>query len=210
MAKASNAELVAEIEALRQSLQTERRERQRLQAELEQCHTWLAEALEQQTATSEILRVISQSPTDVQPVFDAIAVNALRLCDAQGAVVVRYDGALLHVAAHHNVNSEAVDRLERQYPVAPDRDHPLGEAVLDGAVVHVAGPPGRGGVLGVGRASVWGAKPRVDPAPPPGSRRRGHRDLAAEARSLHRPTDRSPKDVRRPGGDRDRECAAVQ
>jgi len=74
----------------------------------------LAEALDQQTATTEILGVISSSPANAQPVFDAIAVNALRLCDAKGAVVVRYDGALLHVAAYHNVNREAVDRLQRQ------------------------------------------------------------------------------------------------
>ena len=96
-----------------------------------------AEALDQQTATAEILGVISSSPADAQPVFDAIAVNALRLCDAGGAVVVRYDGALLHVAAHHNVNPEAVDRLERQYPLAPEHNLPMGRAVLDGAVVHV-------------------------------------------------------------------------
>src|SRR5262249_5309936 len=67
-----------------------------------------AEALEHQAATAEILGVISGSPADAQPVFDAIAVHALRLCDAQGAVVVRYDGALLHVAAHHNVDPEVV------------------------------------------------------------------------------------------------------
>jgi GAF domain-containing protein len=97
-----------------------------------------AETLEQQTATAEILGIISGSPADAQPVFDAIAVNALRLCDAKGAVVVRYDGELLHVVAHHNVNPEAVDRLKRQYPVAPDRHVPMGRAVLDGAVVQVA------------------------------------------------------------------------
>jgi signal transduction histidine kinase len=97
-----------------------------------------SEALDQQTATAEILAIISGSPTDAQPVFDAIAVNALRLCDAKGAVVVRYDGEHLHVVAHHNVNPEAVERLKRQYPTAPDRHVPMGRAVLDGAVVQVA------------------------------------------------------------------------
>src|SRR5262245_3632520 len=104
----------------------------------------LAEALEretegreQQTATAEILGIISRSPADAQPVFDAIAVNALRLCDAKGAVVVRYDGELLHVVAHHNVKPGAIDRLKRQYPLAPDRRVPMGRAVLDGVVVQV-------------------------------------------------------------------------
>src|SRR5262249_12244497 len=64
------------------------------------------EALEQQTATSEILRVISSSPTDVQPVFDAIAANAARLCDAVNGLVIRFDGELLHLAAQYNVDPE--------------------------------------------------------------------------------------------------------
>src|SRR5262249_47614419 len=97
----------------------------------------LAEARAQQAATAEILRLISSSPADAQPVFDAIAVNALRLCDAEGVVVARYDGALLHVAAHHNVNRETIDRLASQYPQALNRHVPLGRAILDGAVVHV-------------------------------------------------------------------------
>src|SRR5499427_5041733 len=103
-------------------------------AELERA---LSEALDQQAATAEILGIISNSPTDAQPVFDAIAVNALRLCDARGAVVVRYDGALLHVVAHHNLSPEAVDRTKRRYPRAPDRGLPIGRAVLDAAVVQV-------------------------------------------------------------------------
>ena len=96
-----------------------------------------AEAREQQAAAGEILGLIASSPDDAQRVFDAIAVNALRLCDAKGAVVVRYDGALLHVAAHHNVNPEAVERLKREYPRTPDHHQPIGRAILDGVVVHV-------------------------------------------------------------------------
>src|SRR6185437_8193026 len=59
----------------------------------------LAEALEQQAATSEILRVISRSQTDAQPVFDTIAAAALQLCRASSAVVFTFDGTLIHVAA---------------------------------------------------------------------------------------------------------------
>ena len=54
----------------------------------------LAEALEQQTATVEVLRVISSSPTNVQPVFDTIASSAVRLCGARIATVFHFDGEL--------------------------------------------------------------------------------------------------------------------
>lgn len=54
----------------------------------------LAEALEQQAATSEILRVISQSQTDVQPVFETIAAAALKLCSATSGNVLTFDGVL--------------------------------------------------------------------------------------------------------------------
>ena len=55
----------------------------------------LKEALEQQTATSEILGVIASSPTDIQPVLDAIAENAARLCDSYDAVIHRVEDDLL-------------------------------------------------------------------------------------------------------------------
>ena len=64
----------------------------------------LVEALEQQTATSEILRVISSSPTDTQPVFETIAATALRLCNAKLCTVFKFDGKLIHLVALHQVS----------------------------------------------------------------------------------------------------------
>src|SRR6185369_7921532 len=61
----------------------------------------LTEALEQQTATSEILAVIASSPTDIQPVLDVVAQNAARLCDGTDAVIHRVEGDLLRPATHY-------------------------------------------------------------------------------------------------------------
>src|SRR5262249_1554442 len=66
----------------------------------------LSEALEHQTATSEVLSVITRSPTDAQPVFDAIVQSAARLCEAVFGAVFLYDGDLLHVAATNNWTPE--------------------------------------------------------------------------------------------------------
>jgi two-component system NtrC family sensor kinase len=95
------------------------------------------EALDRQTATSEILSVISTSPTDVQPVFDAIARHAVALCGGVGGIVVRYDGAVMRLAAYHNVSAESRELHETEYPRAPDRTVPLGAAIADRTIVHV-------------------------------------------------------------------------
>jgi two-component system, NtrC family, sensor kinase len=79
-------------------------ENMRLFNELEARNRQLTEALEQQTATSEILRVISGSPTDVQPVFDAIVANAAQLCGAEFSAVMRFEGGLLHLVAVNNMS----------------------------------------------------------------------------------------------------------
>ena len=117
-AKPANAKAEAKVPVARRSRKKEGSRVGDLEKRLAGALKREAEALEQQTATAEILAVISSSPANAQPVFDAIAVHALRLCDAEGAVVVRYDGTLLHLAAHHNVNREAVDSLKRRYPLA--------------------------------------------------------------------------------------------
>jgi signal transduction histidine kinase len=109
----------------------------RLFKELEARNDDLTEALEQQTATSEILRVISSSPGDIQPVFDAIAANAARLCDAVNGLVIRFDGQLLHLAAHYNVDPERLAAVRQAYPRPPSRGALSGRAILTRAVVHV-------------------------------------------------------------------------
>ncbi|MGC1995699.1 MAG: GAF domain-containing protein, partial [Pseudolabrys sp.] len=97
----------------------------------------LSEALEHQTATSEVLSVISRSPTNAQPVFNAICESASRLCDAVYSVVWRYDGDLLHYAANHNFTAEVLDRITKTYPKRPDRSVAAGRAILDGKIAHV-------------------------------------------------------------------------
>jgi PAS domain S-box-containing protein len=109
----------------------------RLFTELEAKNRDLTETLEQQTATSDILRVISSSPTDVQPVFDAIARSAMRLCDAAYGVIGRYDGQLLHLGAHAQVRAEGVETLRQLFPMRPNRGTTTSRAILERTVVHV-------------------------------------------------------------------------
>src|SRR5215475_5843952 len=94
----------------------------------------LAEALEQQAAASEILRVIARSPSDAQPVFDTIARSAARLCEAEFCHVFRFDGKLLHFAAHHGLSAKAFEVGRRLYPMAPGRETAAARCVLSGAV----------------------------------------------------------------------------
>ncbi len=96
------------------------------------------EALEQQMATGEILRVISRSPTNVEPVFETIAANALRLCDATFSVCYRFDGELIHIAALHHVRPEGIAAFHAAYPCPPSRGGVTQRAILTGGVVHVA------------------------------------------------------------------------
>ena len=97
----------------------------------------LTEALKQQTATSEILRVISRSQTDVQPVFDTIAKAALELCRAKSANVFTYDGELVHLASFENENPKYVEVLRQFFPRPPSRDTAVLRAILTRTVVAI-------------------------------------------------------------------------
>ncbi len=96
------------------------------------------EALERQTATAEILRVISSSPTDLQPVFDAILENALRLCDAHLGILLRYDGKQFSTAAQRGGNAEYAEYLRTRPPFEPRPGDPLGQLVTERRTVEVA------------------------------------------------------------------------
>jgi GAF domain-containing protein len=109
----------------------------RLFKELQARNAEVTEALERQTATSEILSVISQSPTDVAPVFETIMKNAVRLCGSPIASIYRYDGELVHMVANHNWPPEALVGLSRRYPCSP---HPAlmgGRIVLAKSIVRI-------------------------------------------------------------------------
>jgi signal transduction histidine kinase len=89
------------------------------------------------TATSEILRVISSSTTDVQPVFDTIVRSAVRLCDGLFSALFQFDGELLQLVAHHNFTREALEEAHRVYPTRPSRGQGSTRAILERAVVHI-------------------------------------------------------------------------
>ena len=109
-----------------------------LQQRLGQRTRELEEALQQKTATSEVLSIIRRSPADAQPVFEAIVQSAARLCDAIFSVVYLYENDRLRVAATKNFTAEATNQInERQELRQINRSYVGGRAVLDRAIVHV-------------------------------------------------------------------------
>jgi signal transduction histidine kinase len=98
----------------------------------------LKEAREQQVATADVLKVISRSPSDVQPVFDMIAESARRLCGGQFCFVYRFDGQLLHFVAHHSLTPEVLEMNRRAYPAPPSRRSAAARAILERGFVQIA------------------------------------------------------------------------
>jgi signal transduction histidine kinase len=109
----------------------------RLFQELQASNRNLTEALEQQTATSEVLSVIAQSPTDLQPVYQTILANVTRLCEANIAALFLYDGETLSTAASHGTTQEFAEHLLGSRP-RPSRETTTRRAALERTTVHVA------------------------------------------------------------------------
>jgi len=90
------------------------------------------------TATSEILRVISSSPTDLQPVFDAIVDSAVRLVRGLSGAVYQYDGEFVHQVAVSGATSEIRAEYQRMFPRRPQPSSFIDRAILDGSITHIA------------------------------------------------------------------------
>jgi GAF domain-containing protein len=136
-------------------------ENTRLLNELRQRTDDLSKALEQQTATSEVLRVISSSPGELEPVFQAMLENAVRICEAKFGTLFRYDGELFQKVASVGTPAALVEFQSERGPFKPETSTRLGRLLRTKAVYHTAdelnepepGPPAKFGgarsVLGV-------------------------------------------------------------
>jgi hypothetical protein len=97
----------------------------------------LAEALKQQTATSEVLRVISSSAANIQPVFEIIGERAEKLCDAEISVVSMVDGEVIRLASIHGVTKEGIEAVRRVFPMHLDDETVTARAIRTRSVCHV-------------------------------------------------------------------------
>jgi GAF domain-containing protein len=108
-----------------------------LEKKLEERERELSEALEQQTATSEVLRVVSNSPGDLEPVFNSMLENAIRVCGAKFGILFRFEGGLFHPTAMNNVPSTYADFLARQGSFAPVAGQLFGRLCQNKKVIHL-------------------------------------------------------------------------
>jgi class 3 adenylate cyclase/GAF domain-containing protein len=106
-------------------------------SEMQKSREALAEALAYQAAITEILEVIGKSPHDSQPVFDTIVGRAVELCGAAFGFVLRYDGEIVSVAAHCNLDPDGLALLKTIWPMPPSPQSIVGRALLERRVNHI-------------------------------------------------------------------------
>ena len=113
-----------------------KKELQRVSEQLESCKRELAEGIERETATGEILRVIASSPTELQPVLDTLIANAVKLSGATQGHIRQYDGELLRPVAHYGESPEQVTLLQGTAR-KPVPDNLTGRAFLERRSIHI-------------------------------------------------------------------------
>src|SRR5262245_48431132 len=109
----------------------------RLFQELQLRNRHLTEALEQQTATSEVLKVISRSTFDLQPVLQTLVENATKLCDAENGAILRPDGDVYRMAVSYGVSPEYKEFLERNPVPPPGRKTVSGRVISERRTAHI-------------------------------------------------------------------------
>src|SRR5215813_12621951 len=136
VSKKKKSPRATELSQLKKEVQRLTEQLESCQRELESSNTELRETREQQTTTGEILRGIASSPTDLQPVFQTILDNAVRLCEAQNGAVFRFDGEFFRAVVWNNT-SPALSSFVQNTPIPPGRESALRRVGLEKRPVHI-------------------------------------------------------------------------